>query len=62
VVINKIVEDLPWRFNSAEKPYHLNVFENGSRTDLALNANFVENIARHFGMKAYMIEKALDEV
>lgn len=62
VVINKVVNGLPWRFNSAEKPHQLNMFENGNRTDYPLNGKIAESIAKHFGMDAQMIEGALDEV
>jgi len=62
VVINKVVNDLPWRFNSAEKPYQLNVFENGKRRDYSLTGNIAGSIARHFDMDAQMLASALGEV
>ncbi len=62
VVINKVVNGLPWRFDSAEKPWRLNSFENGTRTDHVLNGTAAAELARHFGMNSGLIREALKQV
>jgi hypothetical protein len=62
LVINKVVNGLPWRFNSAEEPWRLNVFENGTRTDHVLNGDAAVELARHFGMNSGLILEALQHV
>ncbi len=62
LVINKVVNGLPWRFDSAEEPWRLNVFENGIRTDHVLNDDAAAELAQHFGINSDLIREALDHL
>jgi arylamine N-acetyltransferase len=50
VIINKVVNERPWRFNMRERPWRLNMFWQGVRTDVALDGDPVPVVARHFGI------------
>ena len=60
VVINKVVDGLPWRFNSAEVPWQLNVFAKGQRIDHLLNGQPAKQIGKHFGIDSQLINTALN--
>lgn len=59
VIINKIVAERPWRFNTRERPFALNTFWQGQRTDRAIEGEVAEFVGRHFGMDAAVIRAAL---
>lgn len=58
IVINKVVADVTWRFNTGERPYRLNRFVAGVRTDVALNGAVATAVARHFGLDEAMVRAA----
>jgi arylamine N-acetyltransferase len=58
IVINKVIDGRMWRFNSADSPYHLEVFENGARTDYPLAGTVPTAIARHFGIAPHIVSAA----
>jgi arylamine N-acetyltransferase len=60
VIINKIIRDQLWRFNSDEKPWQLNLFQNGVRTDVALTGDVATAVAGHFEMDVQVVSQAID--
>lgn len=60
VIINKIVEGRPWRLNARERPFALNTFWQGQRTDRAIEGEMAEFVGRHFGMDPAVIREALE--
>ena len=59
VVINKIIDELPWRFNSNEQPWRLNSFMDGVRTDRAWDGDAATAVANHFGLDSDTVRQAL---
>ncbi len=62
IVINKIVAETMWRFNSSEEPWRLNRFQNGQRFDVELNGDVATAVARHFGMDEAVMQAAFSIV
>lgn len=58
IIINKVIDERLWRFNSAETPYHLEMFENGVRQDTPIEGDVPLAVARHFGMDETMMREA----
>lgn len=56
IVINKVVAEETWRFNSGEEPWRLNRFVNGVRTDVALNGDVATAVARHFNIDESIVQ------
>lgn len=59
VIITKVIDHQVWRFNSGERPFHLEAFENGARTDYPLQDNPAVEVAEHFGMNLDIVRMAL---
>ena len=62
VVINKVATGQMWRFNSEERPWHLQQFAAGERINHALDDDAVEALAWKFGMSAQVIAAGLEAV
>lgn len=62
VIVNKVINGLLWRFNSVEKPYHLESFRDGQRTDNPITGDMAETVARHFGMEVETVKAALQSL
>jgi arylamine N-acetyltransferase len=60
MIINKIIDERGWRFNSEEKPYHLESFGDGGRTDQPIEGDVAAAVAVHFEMDVGVVRKALD--
>ena len=58
VIVNKVINNQPWRFNMAERPYALNRFEWGQRFDTVLTGDTVTQVANHFGMDTAVVQRA----
>lgn len=58
VVINKIIDDVSYRFNMWELPWAINQFGWGTRTDIALNGDPATAVARHFNMDETTVRRA----
>ncbi len=58
IVINKVVAEETWRFNSGEEPWRLNRFVNGVRTDVVLNGDVATAVAQHFTMDESIVQAA----
>lgn len=58
VIINKVVNGEPWRFNMAERPYALNRFEWGQKFDTVLSDNVATSVALHFGLATAVVQRA----
>ena len=58
IVINKIVDNQLWRFNSAELPWRLNRFKDGLQYDVVLDGDAATAVARHFGMNEKVTQAA----
>ena len=58
VIINKVINNQPWRFNMAERPYALNRFEWGQKFDTVLVGNVATAVAEHFGMETAVVQRA----
>jgi hypothetical protein len=59
VIVNRIVDEMPWRFNSAEQPWQLNSFMDGIRTDQAWQGDAATAVATHFNMDVATVQQAL---
>ena len=62
VVINKIINEQPWRFNSAEQPWRLNMFMDGVRTDKEWEEDTATAVANHFHMDIDTVRQALEHL
>ena len=62
VVINKVVTGQMWRFNSEERPWRLQRFVDGERTNHPLHGDAAESLARKFGLSAHAIAAGLAAV
>lgn len=58
IVINKVVAEETWRFNSGEEAWLLSRFANGVRTDVELNGDVATAVARHFSMDEAVVKSA----
>jgi hypothetical protein len=58
IVVNKVVAEKTWRFNSGEEPWRLNRFVNGVQTDVAVNGDGATAVAHHFGMDESIVQAA----
>jgi hypothetical protein len=58
VIITKVVNGVPWRFNGAEEPLHMESFVDGKRKDHPLQGDVVDHLARHFAMDPVALENA----
>jgi hypothetical protein len=59
VIIRKVVEGDIWRFDGNSRPFHLEQFRDGERTDHALPADPVAAVSAHFGIDAAIVGQAL---
>lgn len=59
VVINKVIDEQLWRFNSGEKPYHLELFVDGTRVDYAIEGDVAEAVSKKFGIETDIVRTAL---
>lgn len=62
VVITKVVGRSVWRFNHAEIPLHLEIFQDGQRLDHPLDGEIAAILADIFTMDVSIIRAALDAV
>lgn len=60
VIINKIINNQPWRFNMAERPWRLNRFDWGQRIDTPLNGDTATAVADHFGLDTAVVQHAFN--
>ena len=60
LIVNKIIGGRVWRFNSGEKPYHLESFGDGQRTDHPIEGDVADVVATHFGMDVQVVRTAFD--
>lgn len=58
VIINKIINDQPWRFNMRETPWQLHCFGWGTDTVYDLDGEAATAVARHFGMNEQVLRQA----
>ncbi len=58
VIINKIIKGVPYRFNMWERPWAINQFGWGMRTDIALGDDAETAVAQHFGLNKDVVLKA----
>jgi arylamine N-acetyltransferase len=58
VIVNKIINNQPWRFNMAERPWRLNRFEWGQRFDTELVGDAATAVATHFGLETAVVQQA----
>jgi hypothetical protein len=59
VVVNKIVNERQWRFNSADLPLRLEEFVDGQKIDHFIEGDPARVIGEHFGMDVDTIRTAL---
>ncbi len=59
VVINKLVDERQWRFNSGDKPWHLQQFVDGKGQNHALGDDAADTLAQKFGMSRELVAEAL---
>jgi arylamine N-acetyltransferase len=62
VIVNKIINERIWRFNSADAPLRLESFENGERTDHTITGDAAQVVGEHFGMDVETVRAALAAV
>ncbi len=58
IVINKVIDEKMWRFNSAVRPFQLECFSNGERTDYAIEGHPAEILAEHFAIDLAVLDAA----
>jgi hypothetical protein len=62
VVINKVIDEQLWRFNSGEKPYHLELFVDGMRVDHPIDGDTAQAVSKKFGIEIGIVRTALEAV
>jgi arylamine N-acetyltransferase len=50
IIINKIIDERPWRFYSGERPWCLNTFWEGVRQDKEMAGDVITAVAQHFSL------------
>jgi arylamine N-acetyltransferase len=60
LVVNKIVDEQIWRFNSSETPARLETFRDGTRIDHPIQGNVAAAVADRFGMGREIVRAALN--
>ncbi len=60
VIINKVVNNQPWRFNMAERPWRLNRFGWGTRFDTEMTGDIPTAVAEHFGLDTAVVQQAFN--
>jgi hypothetical protein len=60
LVVNEIVDEHIWRFNSSEIPARLETFRNGTRIDYPIEGNVAAAVADRFGMSREIVRAALN--
>ncbi len=60
VIVNKIINNEPWRFNMAERPWRLNRFDWGQRYDTELPDDVPTAVAQHFGLDTAVVQHAFN--
>lgn len=60
VIIHKVINEVLWRFNSDERPYRLENFENGRRGEELIDRNAAAALALKFGMDEDVLRLALE--
>lgn len=58
VIINKVINGEPWRFNMAERPWALNRFDWGQKMDTLLVGDAALTVAEHFGLATAVVQRA----
>ncbi len=58
VIVHKMVDGRPWRFNMEETPWRLSLFGWGTRTDYDLAGDPATAVAEHFGMDTAVVQRA----
>ena len=61
VIINKVVDDVQWRFCSSDMPLHLESYPNGKPIHHPLHGDIAQKVGDHFGMDAAIIHMAISE-
>ncbi len=62
IVINKIVNNQPWRFNSADLPWRRSRLQDGVQFDVMVKGDVVTAVSRHFDMDEIAVRAAFDVV
>lgn len=60
VIINKVIAERPWRFNSADLPYRFEMFHAGQRFDHWIEGDVVTAVAKKFSMDIQTIRAAFE--
>lgn len=58
VIVNKVINQQPWRFNMAERPWRLNRFHWGQKFDTVPEGDVAAAVAAHFGMDTAVVQHA----
>lgn len=59
IVINKVIDGQIWRFNSDDRPLHLQQFVNGQRLNHALEGDVAGKLADKFGIARDVVAEAM---
>jgi arylamine N-acetyltransferase len=59
VIVNKIVDEVPWRFSSADTPPMLNYFRDGRRFDELIAGDVAAAVAAKFTLDEQIVRHAL---
>lgn len=62
VIINKVINHQPWRFNMRETPWQLHCFGWGTDTVYDLNGDAATAVARHFGMDEQVMARVFRQL
>jgi hypothetical protein len=59
-IINIVSGERMWRFDGSEKPFHLESFQDGQRSDHVISGDVVTTVAKTFGVDKYILRQALE--
>lgn len=62
LIIRKLIDGQLWRFNSHERPYHLQTFVDGRRSDYPLSGDVPAALSAHFGIDPGVLAAAFDRL
>lgn len=58
VVINKVIDKQQWRFDGGQRPFRMEYFENGTKTEVPILENPARALNQKFGIAAHVLEDA----
>ncbi|MGD9091327.1 MAG: arylamine N-acetyltransferase [Anaerolineales bacterium] len=60
LIVNKVIDERVWRFNSGESPAHLESFRDGLQSKTPIDGEVATVVAAHFSMDVEIVRTALN--